>query len=107
MALQKGGLDEIQAYLPPREVGFRLSAHRFFIASDRRFLPSGVRRLRFLRGGAETLAVGDDFRGAGGNSVPSRAAIAVFSRSRSRFSSFTIAWISKGSSSVISFDGWT
>jgi hypothetical protein len=48
----------MQAYLPPREVGFLLSAHRFFIISDRRFLPSGVRR-RFLRGGAEPLAVGE------------------------------------------------
>jgi hypothetical protein len=86
----------MQAYLPPREVFFLFSAHRFFIISDIRFLPSGVRRLRFLRGGAGTLAAGDDFRGVGGESVPSRAAIAVFSRSRSRFSSFTIVWISEG-----------
>jgi len=85
----------MQAYLPPREVFF-LSAHRFFIISDRRFLPSGVRRLRFLRGGAGTLAAGDGFQGVGCESVPSRATIAVFNRSRSPFNSFTIAWISKG-----------
>jgi hypothetical protein len=84
----------LQAYLPPREVFF-LSAHRFFIRSDRRFLPSGVRRRRFLGGGVGEFAGGDDFRGVAGKSVPSRAPIAVFSRSRSRFSSFTIVWISK------------
>ena len=95
-------MNVLQAYLPPREVFF-LSAHRFFIRSDRRFLPSGVRRRRFLGGGAGTLAAGDDFRGVGGKSVPSRAAIALFSRSRSRFSSFMIVWISKGSSLVNSF----
>src|ERR1019366_3313751 len=53
-------------YLSPREVFFLFSAHRFFIASDRRFLPSAVRRRRFLGGGAGTLAAGDAFRGVGG-----------------------------------------
>ena len=93
----------MQAYLSPREAFFLFSAHRFFIISDRRFLPSGVRWRRFLGAGAGTLATGDAFRGVGGNSGPSRATIAVFSRSRSRFNSFTIAWISKGSSVVNSF----
>ena len=81
----------MQAYLAPREIFFLLSAHRFFIISDRRFLPSGVRCRRFLARGAGTLAAGDAFGGVGGKSVPSRATIAVFSRSRSRFNSFTIA----------------
>src|ERR1019366_2001164 len=93
-------MNAMQAYLPPREAFFLFSAHRFFIISDRRLLPSGVRRLGFLGGGAGRLAAGDDIRGAGGKSVPSRAAMALFSWSRSRFSSFTIAWISKGSSLV-------
>jgi len=80
-----------QAYLAPREAFFLFSAHRFFIMSDRRFLPSGVRWRRFLARGARTLAAGDAFGGVGGKSVPSKASIAVFSRSRSRFNSFTIA----------------
>jgi hypothetical protein len=96
-------MNAMQAYFPPREVFFLFSAHRFFIISDRRFLPSGVRRRRFLGGGVGKLAAGDNSRGVGGKSVPSRAAMAVFSRSRSRFSSFTIVWISKGSSLVNSF----
>jgi len=81
----------MQTYLPPREAFFLFSAHRFFIISEIRFLPSAVRWRRFLAGGAGTLAVGDAFGGIGGKSVPSRATIAVFSRSRSRFNSFTIA----------------
>jgi len=85
------GVKVRQAYLASREAFFLFSAHRFFIISDRRFLPSGVRRRRFLAGGAGTLATADAFRGVGGNSGPSRASIAVFSRSRSRFNSFTIA----------------
>jgi len=93
----------MQAYLSLREAFFLLSAHRFFIRSDRRFLPCGVRRRRFLGAGAGTLATGDAFLGVGGKSVPSKASIAVFSRSRSRFNSFTMAWISKGSSVVILF----
>ncbi len=93
----------MRAYLAPREAFFLFSAHRFFIISEIRFLPSGVRWRRFLARGAGTLVAGDAFRGAGGKSVPSKATIAVFSRSRSRFNSFTIAWISKGSSVVISF----
>jgi hypothetical protein len=86
----------MQAYLAPREAFFLLSAHRFFIISDIRFLPSAVRWRRFLAGGAGTLATGDACGGVGGESVPSKAMIAVLSRSRSRFNSFTIAWISKG-----------
>jgi hypothetical protein len=80
-----------RAYLAPREAFFLFSAHRFFIISEIRFLPSGVRWLRFLARGAGTLAVGDAFRGVGGESFPSKATIAVFSRSRSRFNSFTMA----------------
>jgi len=97
----------MQAYLAPREIFFLLSAHRFFIISEIRFLPSAVRRRRFLAGGAGTLATGDAFRGVRGNSGPSKATIAVFSRSRSRFNSFTIAWISKDSSVVSSFHAET
>ena len=93
----------MQAYLSPREAFFLLSAHRFFIISEIRFLPSGVRCRRFLAGEAGTLAAGDAFGGVGGKSVPSKASIAVFSRSRSRFNSFAIAWISKDSSVVILF----
>ena len=88
----------MQPYLANREVFFRFSAHRFFIISDRRFLPSGVSRRRFLRSGAEALAARNDLRAGDGEFVPSRATIAVSSRSRSRLSSFTIAWMSKGSS---------
>ena len=94
----------MRAYLRPREACFLFSAQRFFIISDRRFRPSGVSRLARLAGEAVVLAAGDDMRGAGGKSVSSKAAMARFSRSRSRASSFTIAWISKGSSWVNSFD---
>jgi hypothetical protein len=81
----------MQAYLAPLEAFFLLSAHRFFIISEIRFLPSGVRWRRFLARGAGTSAARDAFGGVGGKSVPSKATIAVFSRSRSRFNSFTIA----------------
>ena len=64
-------MNVMQAHLPPWEVFFLFSAHRFFIESDRRFLPSAVRRRRFLGGGVATLEAGDDFRGVTGKSVPS------------------------------------
>ena len=93
----------MQAYLAAREAFFLLSAHRFFIISEIRFLPSAVRWRRCLAGGAGILPTGDAFGGVGGKSVASKATIAVFSRSRSRFNSFTIAWISKDSSVGILF----
>jgi len=89
----------VRAYFPPRDDFFLFSAHRFFIKYDRRLRPSGVRRSTFSGGGA----AGDDLRGAAVESVSSRARMARLSRSRSRFSSFTIAWVSKSSSLVNSF----
>jgi hypothetical protein len=93
----------MQAYLAPREAFFLLSAHRFFIISEIRFLPSAVRWRRLLALGAGASATGDAFGEVGGKSVPSKATIAVFSRSRSRLNSLTIAWISNCSSVVILF----
>ena len=102
-----GPANEMPAYLRPRAPFCLFSAHRFFIISDRRFLPSGVRRSTFSDSWTGELAVVADIRGAGDESVSSKAAMAVLSRSRSRFSSFTIAWISKGSSLVNSCHIWT
>lgn len=71
------------------------SAHRFFIASDNRFLPSAVRprRLRFF--GAGGLATAFCFVAGAGASVPSSAAMARLSRSLSLFKSATIRSRSK------------
>ena len=71
------------AYLPPRELFF-LSAHRFFIISDIRLRPSGVRRLRFFAGTAGAWEAEDGLGGTEGRSVSSKAEIALFNRSRSR-----------------------
>ena len=91
---------KIYANLPPREAFFFLAAHRFFMASDKRFLPSGVSWRPLPGDGAERLVMGDDIWTVEVESVSSKAAMALFSRSRSCFSSFTIAWISKGASLV-------
>jgi hypothetical protein len=77
---------------------FLFSAHRFFIISDNRFLPAGVRRspfflLRVARFGT-ALVLAADF-----GSCPSSAAMALLSRSLSLFSSATILPVSK----VLSF----
>jgi hypothetical protein len=77
---------------------FLRSAQRFFIASDSRFLPSGVsrpRRFLFLPAGA-----GFGPRLAPAAAEPSSAAIALPIRSASRLKSATILSISK----VHSFD---
>jgi hypothetical protein len=76
------------------ETFFLRSAHRFFIKSDNRLLPAGVRRLPFLllraaRCGT-ALVLAADF-----GASPSNAAMARLSRSLSLFSSATILPVSK------------
>jgi hypothetical protein len=45
----------LKLYLRPLELFFRRSAHRFFIISDNRFLPSGVSPPPFFLMGATRL----------------------------------------------------
>jgi hypothetical protein len=68
-------LATVGAYLRPLESFFLFSAHRFFIMSDSRFLPAGVRRspfflLRVARLGTALVLA------AGFGDWPSSAAIA-------------------------------
>jgi hypothetical protein len=75
------------------ELFFLRSAQRFFIISDSRFLPAGVRPARFFllevaACGAATLR----FVPAAAVSDPSNAAMARLSRSLSLFNSATIEW---------------
>src|SRR4029077_8585567 len=86
---------------------FLRPAHRFFIKSDNRFLPAGVRRSPFflLRVARLRTAL---VRAANCGEWPSRAAMARLSRSLSLFSSATILPVSKvlssGSLSVQDFE---
>ena len=78
------------------ELFFLRSAQRFFIASDSRFLPAGVRPARFLL--LEVAACGVAtlrFVPAASVSGPSNAAMARLSRSLSLFNSATIEGMSK------------
>jgi hypothetical protein len=84
-----------------QEPFFLRSAHRFFIASDSRFLPSGVIPLRLFSldatgCGAVTLL----FRVTQGEVDSSSAAIARSSRPLSCFNTSTILFVSK----ICSFD---
>ena len=77
------------------ERSFLYSAQRFFIISDNRFLPAGVRRWRRFvfeawRGAAALLLVRPPEA-----PIPSNAAIARLSRPLSRFKSATILFVSK------------
>jgi hypothetical protein len=83
-------------------VFFLRSAHRFFIANDRRLLPSGVRPPRFFafnagRRGVVTLG----FLTARGGVVPSSSAMARLRRSLCCFRSATILSRSKVHSSPV------
>jgi hypothetical protein len=78
---------------------FLRSAHRFFMSSESRFLPSLLippRRFLFA-GTAFALALGPGFRPrlAPVDPIPTRALIAFTNRSRSFFKSATILSISK------------
>ena len=80
----------------PYEVFFLRSAQRFFIASDKRLLPSGVipppsRAFNTGGRGTETLV----FLAIRGEVVPSKSAMARLSRSLSFFKSATILSRSK------------
>jgi len=83
-------------------VFFLRSAHRFFIANDRRLLPSGVRPPRFFAvnaGGRGVATLG--FLTVRGEVVPSSSAIARLRRSLSCFRSATILTRSKIHSSPV------
>jgi hypothetical protein len=65
----------VGSYLRPLEPFFLFSAHRFFIMSDNRFLPAGVRRSPFFLLRVARLGTALVLAAAFGDS-PSSAAIA-------------------------------
>jgi len=84
----------VGSYLRTLEPFFLFSAHRFFIMSDNRFLPAGVRRSPFFLLRMARLGTALVLAAAFGD-WPSSAAIAWLSRSLSRLSSATILPVSK------------